>query len=641
MELAGLGRSLPSETDRDARLRWRTAAQQGHPAAQYLLGLCLEEGADDEPDPAQAFRCYQSSAEQGHPLGQYGVGRCLVEGIGVAQDKALGTAWYREAANQGFSLAQCAYGLCLMEGNGAPSDPAAGLRWLREAASMGHAIAQAHVAACFEFGDGVAQDKAQAFAWYARAAEQGLAHGQYCLAACYEEGLGTVRDEAQARGWYLRAAEQGHTDAQYEYAMRCQRDGEVQQALHWLQRAATSEHAQAVHALGLACARGEGCEQDLKQAVTHFERSLALGYEPARRGLSRASAELAADPLEVILDCVKQGDEKGAREAAGQLTGASLPGPSVRQIVLERLLPLADCTPPATAAILALLAGIFAEAGSDARALASVLVKRLPANLCRALVFQEEVQRCWQAVQGPLDQQLGVQLAEPPPQLLAAVADRLPEEAACWGASDGLVRGAVAMLCRHREVRRAAALDAELRSALESAMAWHASSRYLQRLLAAPDQEPLLVVEPAGGRAWVTRIDGVSDNRQLLALLQHALCRDLGMPELTAEVLAVLQGSGPRRCASEVVAHWALCQWTAAGTRQPGPEHRLAPEAGPAEIDLFEGTRALLLLAPQRSVRWPAARIFSGLTASVERLRALHTDEANVLLARMIAAKGA
>lgn len=130
----------------------RSIAEQGHPEAQYLVGMAYNNGVGVEKNPKEAFRWFAQSADGGDPLGAYKLG-CYYAGqfdgvVAVDLDKAY--QWKLVSAQSGYSLAQ--------------SDVAAQLFSRKE--------------------------HAQAVYWWGLAARQGHAQSLYNLAVSYKEGSG-------------------------------------------------------------------------------------------------------------------------------------------------------------------------------------------------------------------------------------------------------------------------------------------------------------------------------------------------------------------------------------------------------------------------------------------------------------------
>ena len=191
----------------------RIHAVQGHPRAQYFLGIMYHNGYGVTEDYAEAVRWYRLAAEQGHVLTQLILGFMYSSGEGVAKDDAEAVHWYRLAAEQSISLAQFSLGVIYDNGEGVVEDDAAAVRWYRLAAEQGHAAAQNNLGFKYDEGRGVAEDDAEAVSWYRLAAAQGNAIAQYNLGRMYVFGEGVPRNLVEGYAWLAVAEAQGHTAA--------------------------------------------------------------------------------------------------------------------------------------------------------------------------------------------------------------------------------------------------------------------------------------------------------------------------------------------------------------------------------------------------------------------------------------------
>jgi hypothetical protein len=116
----------------------RPAAEQGDPAAQYILGLLYQNGQGVAQDYAATARWYRKAADQGHAPAQYKVGVLYEFGLGVAQDYAEAARWYRKAVDQGHADAQYNLGLLYKNGHGVPQDMTRARAWMQKAAAAGY-----------------------------------------------------------------------------------------------------------------------------------------------------------------------------------------------------------------------------------------------------------------------------------------------------------------------------------------------------------------------------------------------------------------------------------------------------------------------------------------------------------------------
>jgi TPR repeat protein len=93
----GLGEGVP-QSDAEALMWFRMAADQGDPEAQYNVGNCYADGKGVPLDYAQAVAWYRKAAEQGDADAQYNLGAMCAAGRGVAQDYVEAHKWRNLAA---------------------------------------------------------------------------------------------------------------------------------------------------------------------------------------------------------------------------------------------------------------------------------------------------------------------------------------------------------------------------------------------------------------------------------------------------------------------------------------------------------------------------------------------------------------
>jgi len=308
---------------------YRRAAEQNYAKAQYMLGVCYEEGIGVDKDEALAADWYRKAvenlckaAEYGNVQVQYMLGICYDDGKGVATDEKLAAEWYRKAAEQGDANAQFVLGVCYEYGSitinrnqtfaaewyrkaarqghadaqfrmGEYGDAWHAANWYFSAAEQGHTDAQLKIAECYEVGkNGFGRDYSQALAWrhiaavnFRRAAEQGDANAQYNLGICYSLGIGVSKDDALAAEWCRRAAEQGNCVAQNKmgerYASNDVAKNEVP-AVEWYRRAAEQGNCVAQEHLGRCYRMGIGVSKDERFAVEWYRRAAEQGYAYAQ-----------------------------------------------------------------------------------------------------------------------------------------------------------------------------------------------------------------------------------------------------------------------------------------------------------------------------------------------------------------------
>jgi len=167
----------PAVAEAKKALRLRKIAEDGDAQAQYILGLCYDEGRGVTKDPAEAVIWFQRAAEQGHVDAQY----------------ALGCHYNGE--------------------NGLPKVPSEAAKWWEKAATQGHAGAQYCLGLSLFTGEGVAQNHLEAVRWWEKAAQQDHAEAQYFLGLSYSIGLGVPKVEERALYWFRKAATNGSWNA--------------------------------------------------------------------------------------------------------------------------------------------------------------------------------------------------------------------------------------------------------------------------------------------------------------------------------------------------------------------------------------------------------------------------------------------
>lgn len=126
---------------------WEAGARSGDPEAQFLVGLCHEEGRGTPIDFGAAAAWYEASARQGFAPAQNNLGLLCFRGRGTPRDADAAARWFARAADQRFAPAQCNRGMLFLLGQGEPHDPAAAREWLGRAAANGDERARRMVAA--------------------------------------------------------------------------------------------------------------------------------------------------------------------------------------------------------------------------------------------------------------------------------------------------------------------------------------------------------------------------------------------------------------------------------------------------------------------------------------------------------------
>jgi len=124
-------------------------------------------------DYATAFIKFRSAALQGNPQAQYALGLMYNEGQGLAQDYKEAVRWYQLAAQQGNAEAQYNLAIKYERGEGVAKDYKEDVRWFRLAAQQGDRDAQYNLGRMYGLGQGVLLDYKSAHVWFNIAAVSG------------------------------------------------------------------------------------------------------------------------------------------------------------------------------------------------------------------------------------------------------------------------------------------------------------------------------------------------------------------------------------------------------------------------------------------------------------------------------------
>lgn len=186
-------------------------------ASAYYAMAAYEAGVrcwEDVERRAEAVAWFRPAAEQGHAAAQCVLGMCYHNGTGVPCDRQQALAWLEKSAAQGYVDAMFNMGWCLLGDGYTKEDAAVAASWFQKAAYLGDGMSQYYLGQLYETGEGVTQNPRLAFRWYSRAAEQGCNLAQYSLSNCYENGIGVPRNADAARYWLQLADKESQTSTE-------------------------------------------------------------------------------------------------------------------------------------------------------------------------------------------------------------------------------------------------------------------------------------------------------------------------------------------------------------------------------------------------------------------------------------------
>jgi len=139
-----------------------------------------------------AIYWYTLAANEGHPYAQYNLGLCYKNGTGVKQNFITAVHWIRKAAEQNDPDAQHSLGLRYKIGEGVIQDNREAVKWFMKAADQGYCFSQSHLAKMLKKGMGTTIDYFQSIYYYKLAADQGDNDSHKKLKRFNEEPLLTM-----------------------------------------------------------------------------------------------------------------------------------------------------------------------------------------------------------------------------------------------------------------------------------------------------------------------------------------------------------------------------------------------------------------------------------------------------------------
>ena len=102
---------------------FKTKAEQGEAAAQYVLGNCYYYGPGDKAKNwPEAFYWFREAAGRGHAGAQLKLGLCYLQGEGTSQSYAASIPWFRKVAAPNNQEVRCYFGLVYNRGSGVKRD---------------------------------------------------------------------------------------------------------------------------------------------------------------------------------------------------------------------------------------------------------------------------------------------------------------------------------------------------------------------------------------------------------------------------------------------------------------------------------------------------------------------------------------
>jgi TPR repeat protein len=183
----------------------------------FRRGEAYEKGDDVSQSIDQAVACYITAAEMGHPGAQFKLGIFFLKGNGVEKNESLAVSYFERAVDRNHDGAMLILADCYMNGVVVPQDITRAVKLVQMAAQLGNSDAMIVLYYFFTMGIGVSQDRMQAIQFLRQAAEKGNHKAEYLLGATRllpEMNLGYDVNLAEVKGWLRCAADSGFHHAQ-------------------------------------------------------------------------------------------------------------------------------------------------------------------------------------------------------------------------------------------------------------------------------------------------------------------------------------------------------------------------------------------------------------------------------------------
>ncbi len=324
------GRGVKKSVEK-AKEYYRSAAAYGEAEAALALAELLKKTGDRE-DREDAVFFLRVSAELGSAKAQFLLAESYRYGeIPVTSENQV-EYWYTESAKQGYEDAALKAGeLYLSNGQEnyakwffeqAAASSRAAQRYLRRMQNVVSAEPPEtrpvnHFASLCDLGVTAERkgDNAIAFSLYGISAEAGYTRALYRLGLCYENAVGTPRDPEEALRYYQEAAKGGSIEALLQLAA-CYRYGrgtecDESRAFSYYLMAAEKNNARAQYIIGECYLNGEMVAQNMRLAISWFERAAMQGQSDA---IARVNAlhETMSEIYNGAIEAQKGGDHAEA-----------------------------------------------------------------------------------------------------------------------------------------------------------------------------------------------------------------------------------------------------------------------------------------------------------------------------------------
>lgn len=258
-------------------------------AGDYMAGRGVAK------DAATAAHWYRTAADQGDPAAQNQLGFLYLTGVGVQPNDAEAFKWFARAAGSGFQPAKLNLAVMYMHGQGVTRDTSLGLQMLQDLAAKDDPIAEDYLGVAYFTGMGVNIDHSAAEKWFARAARRHEPEAEFDMGLLESTVADHPHDFVRAARYLRSAAQAGYVPAMHSLAVVLVLHPEVPHKPDEIEKmlltAARAGFWRSSATLGVLAREGKGRSVDQAEAYRWF--LIAAGQGGA------AAAKLLANDLAV------------------------------------------------------------------------------------------------------------------------------------------------------------------------------------------------------------------------------------------------------------------------------------------------------------------------------------------------------
>jgi TPR repeat protein len=287
----------------------RSAADNGHEEAMYLLGLLYWKGFGVPQDVDESMKWLKRASNNGSYYAQEELKKIEKTGLPQVDEYKNGydafqlkkykeaVSWFNKAAAKGNMEAMFNLGMIYQLGAGTeiPANEKEAVGWYQKAADKGHVNSMNNLGQLYLSEEGI-QDFKLALQWFTKGADKGHSGCMYNVGVMYANGLGVNPQMEEAYKWFKKAADKGLDEAK-EAVKRIEKEGilsaevkngdaalnkmEYEAAMGWYQKGVDKGYTEAMYKMGLLYQK----RHKSTEAKEWFKKAAALGHFKAKEAL--------------------------------------------------------------------------------------------------------------------------------------------------------------------------------------------------------------------------------------------------------------------------------------------------------------------------------------------------------------------